>query len=253
MKRWMMIMSLMGLLMLGVVGFVKGNPAAAVHQDIQIKAAHEQLQSILKLGQSVKSSSLHTIIKWQGIWRTSKTLSEASGLLTSQLYMSAPVKIQVQDHEVYRSEQVHGPVSLKISVMQAAVGQVYVIVQVESANREGNEQLSILQQQTGVVLNQLGIAANWNGAVQGHSSSLSKNVNVAVQQLEKKASSFIQLQEQERFQDDSTASISYDAPHFPISVQGAHGSIGIQLAIHFNMETGEQEFSIGSPLLTVEY
>lgn len=250
------IISVILLLMIGVVGFVNVNQDS-VSSD-SVTEAEQQLEAVMAVGRTVTREPLHIIIKWQGTWNTSHKPEEAAKLAADQLGLSSPASTQVQDHLVYRSEDKRGPLNIKLSVTQGNGQNLFVVAQIEGLSKdEASSRWRQAQSSVGKTLMDLGMDLKWNAAIQGNGELLSEgeavDVTALLNKLERQAGSYFELRRVEGFQDGITISESYEVPSFPISVQSSGVDIALQMAIHDNTVSGQTEFSLGSPVLTVEY
>ncbi len=256
--RWVGIILVIALLMTGVLGFVnlepKSGPAAEA-----VANAGKQLDALLAVGHKVSQEPLDVIIKWQGTWNTDRKPEEAAALIAEYLGLGRPYHTMVQDHLVYRAEGLNAGARVQISVTRGSTQELYVVAQIKGLSESNSSRLKEAQTQAGEKLISLGMDVKWNAAVQGSGDKLTEtlntkeNVTVMLEKLERHAGAFFELRRVEGFQDGRTVSESYEVPNFPISVQSGGNSIALQMAVHDNTVTGQKEFSLGSPVLTVEY
>lgn len=257
-KGWGLIFIVI-LLVVGVLGFKNGDEASGVSSNC-VKDAEKQLNAVLAAGSSVTHEPLDMIIKWQGAWNTAYKPGEGAKLIAVQLGLAKPSAVVVQDHFVYRSEGRIGQIPVKFSVTEREQG-LYVVAQINGSSQGNTSELMQAQTAVGQKLGRLGVDIQWNAAAQGNAPMLGegtaghqdKEVMKLLGEAESKAGVFFKLHRVEGFQDQYTASESYEVPSFPITVRSGSSDIGLQMAIHLNTGTGEKELSIGSPVLTVEY
>ncbi|RUT29053.1 hypothetical protein EJP77_15100 [Paenibacillus zeisoli] len=258
-KRWGLIFIVI-LLTLGVLGFKNEEEASSSVSSDYIRDAEKQLDAVLAAGNSITREPLNIIIKWQGVWNTAYEPKEGAKLIAAELKLAKPSAARVQDHLVYRSAGQVGRVPVKFSVTNREEG-LYVVAQIEGIYQGDTAELKQAQTDVGRKLGGLGVDIQWNAAAQGNAKALGagtaghqdKDVMKLLGEAESKAGAFFKLHRVEGFQDQYTASESYEVPSFPISVRSGNTEIGLQMAIHLNTGTGVNELSIGSPVLTVEY
>ncbi|WP_433944064.1 hypothetical protein [Paenibacillus sp. SN-8-1] len=247
------------LLVVGVLGFENGGEASKDSPDY-VRDAERQLDVVLSVGNSVTREPLDIIIKWQGNWNTTYKPKEGAKLIAAELGLAEPSSVEVQNHLVYRSVGQVDRVPVKFSITDREKG-LYVVAQIDGISQSGVSDLKLAQSDVGRKLSRLGVDIQWNAAVQGNvstigkrtTSSQGKDVMKLLTQVESQAGNFFELHRVEGFQDEYTASESYEVPNFPISVRSGGAEIGLQMAVHLNTGTGKKELSIGSPVLTVEY
>ncbi|USB32585.1 YwmB family TATA-box binding protein [Paenibacillus sp. YPG26] len=246
-------------LMVGVLGFDYGNDVSSNNTDY-IGNAEKQLDAVLSVGSSVSRERLDTVIKWQGDWNTAYVAEEGAGLIASELGLVKPSAVKVQNHLVYRAAGQVGRVPVKFSVTGREEG-LYVVAQLDGSSQGDRRELKLAQSEVGRELSRLGVNIQWSVAVQGSLEgngigtprSTDRNVAKLLSQVEAQAGAFFELRRVEGFQDEYTASESYEVPGFGVTVQSGNAKLGLQMAVHLNSGTGAKELSIGSPILTVEY
>lgn len=237
----------------------------------KVDAADKQWKSVLALAESSSEGKLRATVKWQGTWNSLLGPSEAAYVLTTRLGLSTPEENEVQGHTVYNAQGSNGGVYSKLSVMPEEGGtSYYVILLMEGDARVNADVFSELQTIYGHSLQDEGVDVNWNAALQGSvASGLSKGLEVAAQspgysgasiqkllnKIELQTGSAFNLHSTEEYvdEDSQTISRSYEAGELPISVRSGDYNVALQMAVHYNVDTGEKEISFGSPLLTVEY
>ncbi|WMT40280.1 hypothetical protein RE628_24045 [Paenibacillus sp. D2_2] len=237
----------------------------------KVDTADKQWKSVLALAERSTDGALRATVKWQGTWNSLLEPSEAAYALASRLGLSTPIENEVQGHRVYNALGSNGGVYSKLSVMPEEGGtSYYVILLMDGDARVNADLFSELQTTYGHSLQDEGVDVNWNAALQGSVvSGLSKELEMVAQSPEYSSASIQKLlnkiEEQtgpelglhsaEEYVDEESQTISrsYEVGGLPISVQSGDHEIALQMAVHYNEETGGREISIGSPLLTVEY
>ncbi|AZS17209.1 hypothetical protein [Paenibacillus lutimineralis] len=237
----------------------------------KVAAVDKQWKSVLALAESSSEGKLRATVKWQGKWNSLLEPSEAAYVLAARLGLSTPEENEVQGHAVYNAQGFNVGVYSKLSVMPEEGGtSFYVILLMEGDARANGDVFSELQTVYGHSLQDEGVDVNWNAALQGFvSSGLSKELEVETQspeysgasiqkllnKIEQQTGSTFKLHSAEEYvdEDSQTISRSYEAGGLPISVRSGDYNVALQMAVHYNVDTGEKEISFGSPLLTVEY
>ncbi|GGG00921.1 hypothetical protein GCM10010913_23270 [Paenibacillus aceti] len=232
----------------------------------KVAAADKQWQSVLALAERASEGRLHATVKWQGSWESLLDPGEAADVLSTRLGLSSPTENAVQGHSVYIAQGSNGGINAKLSVMPEEGGtSYYVILLMEGDARVNAAHFSELQTTYGYSLQDEGVDVNWNTALQGSvASGLSGGLEVEgaslqelLNKLEQQAASTLQLQlysaDEYVDEESQTVSRSYEAHEMPIYVNSGEHQIALQMAVHYNEDSGEREISMGSPLLTVEY
>ncbi|GGA48265.1 hypothetical protein [Paenibacillus physcomitrellae] len=255
--------------LLFVVGFGPGagkliQAAGNAAQAPQLDQADAQLQQLLKLAREQVSGKLDTVVKWQGAWNSDLQAEPAAERLARQLGLSAVGTENVQGHEVYTSDGLKGGVMGKLSLMEVN-GALYVIYRLD-AEASAADELEQQQHEAGRVLLSNGVAAAWNGSVQGlaplpgeqaatatsSADGSSKDASVMLSSMEKEAGE-LQASPIDSFEDGTTVSRTYEVPSFGITTLINGRKAGLQMASHTDTVTGLQQVSYGSPMLTIEY
>jgi hypothetical protein len=97
----------------------------------------------------------------------------------------------------------------------------------------------------------MGIKGSWNTLVQGSPNEIALGDSPEFFLL--KASSSLQGLEQEIYQEDHTISVSILSNKIQNYVQSGTHKVNLQLALHQNSITKAWRFTMGSPLITLEY
>jgi hypothetical protein len=100
-------------------------------------------------------------------------------------------------------------------------------------------------------LMRMGINGSWNTMVQGTPNVIASGDSPEV--FLQTANSRLQGIEQEIYQEDHTLSVSILSNKMHYSVQSGAHKVNLQLALHQNSITKAWRFTIGSPLITMEY
>lgn len=270
---WFRILKRCGFVMMGIalimvmIGFSKLHGSKLD----KVAAADKQWRSVLALAERASEGRLHATVKWQGSWESLLDPVEAADVLATRLGLSNPMENAVQGHSVHTAQGSNGGINAKLSVMPEEGGtSYYVILLMEGDARANAAHFSELQTTYGYSLQDEGVDVNWNTALQGTvASGLSGGLEVEGQwpaysgvslqellnKLEQQTASTLQLHSADEYVDEEsqTVSRSYEAPEMPIYVDSGEQQIALQMAVHYNEDSGEREISMGSPLLTVEY
>jgi hypothetical protein len=113
------------------------------------------------------------------------------------------------------------------------------------------EQMVQAQQALEHKLANLGFKGSWNTMVQGSliDAGIGDNPEVLIHRI----SENMQGYEQEIYQEDQTVSVSLLSKKMHKSVQSGNHKVNLQIALHQNSITKVWRFTMGSPLITIEY
>lgn len=99
--------------------------------------------------------------------------------------------------------------------------------------------------------------ASWNMSVQGMvdetATDIKPETDGQLAVMEAKLSRTMKMRAVERYEDEATASISYQAADLPLEIQSGTHRLNMQLAVH--QVSGQQAARVtaGFPLITIEY
>lgn len=233
-----------------------------------IESAGTQLERLSSIGIAITDDPFQFTVKWQGEWKTLLSPEEAAGVLSSRLGLSAAKQKTVQEHTVYSAEGTMEGLPSKLAVTAQGEGKYYVVFRIESVGgtAETLEHLSGVQQLAGESLADEGVQIGWNAAIQGGAlpattvlgsgeAAGEPALNAALLDLEKRIrkDTDLKLERVEGFADDTTVSQTYAVSGLPVTTLSGEHRVALQIAVHRNAETGMDEISVGSPLLTIEY
>lgn len=227
-----------------------------------LELASQQWSQLWELGQKLTSEPTLITIKWQGAYRTSLTLDEASSKLGEKLGMSVMHPLEFQGHEQYTATKTVGQTKINFTVTDQENGTYYVMVRLETkatGDVAAITMLEKLQQELGAGLIQAGITPKWNGAIQGELDAIHDQGEVGTQEdAIMKLETIVQDQWKQvtvidRYQDLNTSNATYEVGALPLYIESGQQRLNLQLAVHYNSVSDKPEVSIGSPLLTVEY
>lgn len=230
----------------------------------KLEAAGSQLEALMQLGTKNTNGSFTSVVKWQGAWNhTPLSTVQAALELASALGLPAPLPEQVQDHKVYAAEGTLSGIAAKLSVMETDEG-LYLVMLLEGTS-EAAEAMKKAQEQAGRALLKAGVEADWNGAVQGFASKQRDVLGTDAQAGETASgmlsrietsvqASGLQAEVLDDYADGTTVSRTYEVPSFSLVTSMSDGrNIGLQIGVHADTESGREQISIGSPMLTIEY
>ncbi|MNC42825.1 hypothetical protein D3C75_916540 [compost metagenome] len=158
---------------------------------------------------------------------------------------------------MYSSYSEESNVHSKLTVTPQGTGTFYVMLRMETVSTEQLSELTELQLGYGELLIDEGVAAHWNGALQGNAEKKSFAPNSSessiINAIEKHTVQELKMKQAESYDDLGTASRTYEVDGWPISVFSGTHKVSLQLGVHFNADEDVYEISVGSPILTVEY
>ncbi|GGH62433.1 hypothetical protein GCM10008014_38890 [Paenibacillus silvae] len=245
------------------------------------------LEKLLHTADSMIDRTDRLVIKWQAGGKGNA--QEHAMKLALELGLAAPVQMWQNGHQVYRSEGTVGAETSGQStrVLLNAVNTddegYYIIVQLSEGRKLDRDALLTWHGQMAEVMEKLGMKASWNMSVQGMVNEAhlkdTKNtmdttnatdeinktnamdvfvtgMNKTTAQLavmEAKLSRTMKMRAVERYEDEATASISYQAADLPLEIQSGTHRLNMQLAVH--QVSGQQaaRVTVGFPLITIEY
>ncbi|AWB45939.1 hypothetical protein DCC85_18255 [Paenibacillus sp. CAA11] len=252
-----------------LVGFTAKESTAGIQGRDRLAAANQQWNELIKLAMKKSEEKLTGVVKWQGTWQVDMTAKEAAEELAQKLGLGEVKRYEVQNHPVYKAQSVawnSEEIQEELSIIAREKNSLYVVLRID-AHGQGLNTVTQRQEKAGAVLLQAKVDANWNGAIRGgvklKSTAGQKREGG---QLSAETAVFKQLEADlheaglrpaalDKYEDENTVTSTYYLPEFEIGikVQGSSKPIGLQMAVHTDMQGGMQELSWGSPMLTVEY
>lgn len=219
--------------------------------------AVSQWKEVLEIGLNTIGHEVAGTVKWQGSWTTQLDPAEAANVLTSRLGLPQAEESVLQDHTVFSASGSVEGLRAYLNLTQLSSSEYYVVLRLEG---NGAEAMTIMTEHQGMLgesLAEEGVAVEWNAALQGtmKQADLPKGSSLgeALDQLENHFTDELELTSVEQYEDQDTISRTYRSSQLPITVDSGGERVAFQAAIHIHSETGEQEVSLGSPLLTIEY
>lgn len=252
------------LLLVLLLGSMANDQASAVVEGDSVDAAAAQWDKLLELGTGSIYEGMKGTVKWQGDWNTLLAPEEAIGVLATRLGLSEVDQETIQEHQVYSAEGRSNAIRSKITVTPVKEGTYYVILRLEGEGMEALKEMKAEQTGYGESLADEGVSIHWNAALQGTMNPETRSsagtgeiagssLEERMQELEDYTAHALKMGLVENYKDAETVSRTYSIPELPISAISDGRTVSLQMAIHRNSETGLEELSLGSPLLTVEY
>lgn len=212
-----------------------------------------KLEQLMKTADTAIDHVDRLVIKWQGEGRGDA--KEQAELLAHQLGLQQPERGVQTGHDVYRSEMVADAqhAGILVNVVVTGEKEYYTIVQLTGNEHTDQRLLTTLHEQVSQLLNDSGMKAAWNFAVQGTGATEESGASSQLQQIEEQLSGDMNMQAIERYTDNSTASVSYEASDLPIAIKSGKHHLNMQLAVHQDDEKGTNRVTVGFPVITIEY
>lgn len=219
--------------------------------------AVSQWKEVLEIGLNTIGDEVAGTVKWQGSWYTQLDPAEAANVLTSRLGLPQAAEGVLQGHTVFSASGSLEGLRASLNLTQLSSSEYYVVLRLEGKGAEAMTFMTEHQEMAGQSLAEEGVAVEWNAALQGtmKQSDLPKGSSLgeAMDKLENQFADELELTSVEQYEDQDTISRTYRSSHLPITVNSGGELVAFQAAVHVHSETGEQEVSLGSPLLTIEY
>ena len=222
----------------------------------QSTSLKQTLPLLTSIGKSVTASGtpLRLVVKWQGDYNEKgSTAFVAASKLSSDLGLGELEREDGAEHLTYRSKANQAGFLTRMFWSELEEGHSYVIVTLETTDALNAPGLLAAAEETGSKLQVEGITAEWNTSLQGIAKEqgdpqqaillTEKNMNQRLQNLEL----------QERYEDATTVSQSYDTSTLLHSIKSGDHKIAIQTAIHQDINKGGNRITIGLPVITIEY
>lgn len=212
-----------------------------------------KLEQLMKTADTAIDHVERLVIKWQGDGRGDA--KEQAKLLAHRLGLQQPERVVQTGHDVYRSETAADAqhAGILVNVVVTGEKEYYVIVQLTGSEHTDQRLLTTLHEQVSQLLNDSGMKAAWNFAVQGTGATEESGPSSQLQQIEEQLSGDMDMQAIERYTDKSTASVSYEASDLPIAIKSGTHHLNMQLAVHQDDEKGTNRVTVGFPVITIEY
>ncbi|WP_413373556.1 YwmB family TATA-box binding protein [Paenibacillus taichungensis] len=211
-----------------------------------------KLEQLMKTADTAIDHVERLVIKWQGEGRGDA--KEQAELLAHRLGLQQPERVVQTGHDVYRSERVADAqhTGILVNVVVTGEKEYYAIIQLSGNEYTDQRLLTTLHEQVSRLLTDSGMKAAWNFAVQGTDATES-GASSQLQQIEEQLSGDMDMQAIERYTDNSTASVSYEASDLPIAIKSGAHHLNMQLAVHQDDEKGTTRVTVGFPVITIEY
>ncbi|CAM3120571.1 YwmB family TATA-box binding protein [Paenibacillus sediminis] len=221
-----------------------------------VDLANESLNKLLSFGKAVSgepNEPMKVIVKWHGYWDNTKlSLDEAASKMTMELGLPKAKHTSVQNRDVFTSSDEQEGAQVHFSIVEQTSHHYYTVIQIEASNDINSvNQLYSLQHGLGEKLTELGVSAEWNGAIQGMVNG--EDVEESIDKVEQTLETSVRLKKKESYSDISTISRSYDSSSLPIRVKSGQHNVSLQIAAHQIEGTHTVRITIGMPLITIEY
>lgn len=159
-----------------------------------------------------------------------------------------------QGESVYRQErQTAEGCTQTLLLTGLGAGQSYAIVKTECPElpvKEMTEKAAAIQETVNRQLEKLSFEGVWNVMVQG---MLGEQSEEGAQEALRNVQGQLQAKAVERYEDTGTVSISYTSDVLHHSVDSGTQKIHLQAAVHRDSLTKAWRFTIGTPVITIEY
>ncbi|SEB27165.1 YwmB family TATA-box binding protein [Paenibacillus sp. 276b] len=211
-----------------------------------------KLEQLMKTADTAIDHVERLVIKWQGEGRGDA--KDQAELLAHRLGLQQPEHGVQTGHDVYRSEMAADAqhAGILVNVVVTGENEYYAIVQLSGNEHTDQRLLTTLHEQVSQLLTDSGMKAAWNFAVQG-TGAMESGASSQLQQIEQQLSGDMNMQAIERYTDNSTASVSYEASDLPIVIKSGTHLLNMQLAVHQDDEKGTNRVTVGFPVITIEY
>lgn len=245
-----------GMILALVIVLVGVSRVYADKQQLKSESERTQLEALIHTGHLAMDKADRMIVKWQG--QGKGNAQTAAFALSRQLGLPEPEQTIQTGHEVYRSERQGGGLQAGVLVNAAVVdeGEYYLIVQLTGDEKSDMNAFLSLHEKVGHLLNEAGLQAAWNFAMQGSTPAEAASQTDAGEQLEqaeRAIASRFDFHEAERYADNGTVAVSYEAPGLPLSIASASRELNMQLAVHVDQNREENRITVGFPVITIEY
>ncbi|WP_426333439.1 YwmB family TATA-box binding protein [Paenibacillus silvae] len=219
------------------------------------------LEKLLHTADSMIDRTDRLVIKWQAGGKGNA--QEHAVKLALELGLAAPVQMWQNGHQVYRSEDtIRAEISgqstrVLLNAVDTDDEGYYIIVQLSGGRNLDRNTLLTWHGQMAEVMEELGMKASWNMSVQGMvdetATDIKPETDGQLAVMEAKLSRTMKMKAVERYEDEATASISYQAADLPLAIQSGTHRLNMQLAVH--QVSGQQaaRVTVGFPLITIEY
>lgn len=225
------------------------------------------LEKLLRTADWVIGRMDRLVIKWQAGGKGDA--QEHAVKLATELGLGVPVQMQQGGHQVYRSEGTFGnavydqSARLLLNAVDTDNDGYYIIVQLSGGRNLDRDILFTCHGQVAEGMAKSGLKANWNMSVQGmvheknttnvSATGMKHEANGQLAVMEARLSRVLQMKAMERYEDEATASISYQVTDLPLEIQSGTHALNMQLAVHHVSEQQAARITVGFPVITIEY
>lgn len=222
----------------------------------EAKAEHDELRTLLDLGNQMVDQPVRVVVKWQGSWDGSggEGAEAAAQKLSQSLQLSPINELMENGHTTYRVIDEKNAVNIRFNWQEISADQSYVIIQLEAGDPAQWSNLSDLQEQYGQKMRESGIEAEWNASLQGNANGHDK-VNAAdtMNRIEGNLQNTMEAVQKETYEDATTVSNAYQVPSLTSRVRSGNTWLNLQVAVHEDDMSGKNRVTIGLPMITIEY
>jgi hypothetical protein len=220
----------------------------------------ESLTLLTSVGQkaTVSGAPVRLVLKWQGEYSVNYAnhpeASVTAVRLGESLGLNKVVSVDENGHKSYRASagSTDNPrVSLFWSELGA--GKSYAIVTVETDDLAHATGFDNIASQVGKQMIQMGVAAEWNAALQGMAQEQGEPGEALLLTEAILSEQAPGLAGAESYEDESTYSRSYTVPGLERFVISGKHRIALQAAVHRDGINNVNRVTIGLPLITIEY
>lgn len=214
--------------------------------------ADEGLKLLYSLSEGQATAALRLTVKLQGEGKLSLQggVGEEARQLAGVMGLLEPV-IKESDENAYRVRDTIAGVKVRLDWVEEN-GRSYVKIQLDGDGEPGLEHLLELQQNAWKAMKEAGFEPSWNASAQG-AAELRGSLEDMADQLEKKLAESLKIKRIDAYVDSASTSRSYHVPSLAFQVTGTVGEIQMQTAVHKDHDSGLSRFTIGFPVITVEY
>ncbi|WP_410512312.1 YwmB family TATA-box binding protein [Paenibacillus sp. BR2-3] len=216
----------------------------------------KSLPLLASLGKSVTvpGSPLRLVLKWQGEYNGDGPEAGAAATdLSAALGLGEASRDDGEEHLTYRSAASGAGFQTTMFWSELGDGRSYVIVTLETPDLLNAPDLQAAAEEAGTKLRKAGVKAEWNTSLQGTAKEEGDPREALLLTEQTMNGQLAELSVLETYEDETTASHSYNTPALQRSVMSGNHKIALQAAIHKDVKKGSSRVTIGFPLITIEY
>lgn len=217
----------------------------------------ESLPLLTSLGQTATTpdSPLRLVLKWQGeVNINTDSIAETAKQLAAELEIGEATRTEEEGHVTYRATaDLNGYTHISMFWSELGNNRSYVIVTLETLDLLKAAGFQTASEEAGVIMQKVGIAAEWNASLQGVAQEQESPREALVRTEQSMAGKLVGMKAVEGYEDETTNSRSYMVPGLERYVSSMDHSIAAQVAIHKDGNQHNNRVTIGFPLITIEY